>query len=288
MKTFPPQGSERQHTYPFDAESVVEMARLINQAELITKHLGSFPEEINMSRVRDVLDLASGPGSWVLDIAYMYPKINVVGVDLSELVVEYAQATAWARRLENASFRVMDVMKPLAFADSSFDMVNARFLAAFMLPEAWPRLMQECWRITRPGGTTILTDCEAAITTSPALERLQSLGTQAMKKVGQSFSPDGRNFGITPMLSSFLRDAGFRDVQLKAYVIDFSAGTEAHYGFYQDFMIMLNQGQPFLIKTGMATAEEVEYLQQLALAEMMMEDFRGIWYYLRAWGRKPK
>jgi len=39
----------------------------------------------------------------------------------------------------------------------------------------WPALVQECLRITRPGGILLLTECERGISTSPALEELTAL-----------------------------------------------------------------------------------------------------------------
>ncbi len=68
------------------------------------------------------------------------------------------------------------------------------------LPEAWPHLLQECVRITRPGGSIRLTEAEYSLSNSPAFERIGALCTQALKIAGQSFSPDGRHIGITPML----------------------------------------------------------------------------------------
>ncbi len=42
---------------------------------------------------------------------------EVYGVDISQAFVRYASAQAQARRLDNAYFQVMDVLKPLDFDD---------------------------------------------------------------------------------------------------------------------------------------------------------------------------
>jgi SAM-dependent methyltransferase len=274
--------------YVFDLESGPELTRLIYQERLLTNAFDEqLPESLDLSAVHDILDIACGPGSWALDMAYRYPKINVVGIDISKSVIEYVSASARSQGIEdNASFLVMDATKQLAFPDNSFDLVHARLLLGFMLPDAWPALLQECLRITRPGGVICLTECEGSLTSSPALEQLNGMGMLAMKLAGRSFSPDGRSFGITPMLAPLLRDAGYQETKIKAHAIDFSAGTVHHNGFYQDFVIILELARPLLLKLNLTTQEEAERLYYQALAEMMQNDFCALWYFLTAWGKK--
>jgi ubiquinone/menaquinone biosynthesis C-methylase UbiE len=276
-----------EHTYVFDPENAAEMARLITQSQLVTQCLdGPIPAEIDMAAVHDVLDIASGPGSWALDVARDYPHTRVIGVDISALTTQFAHYMAREKGLDNAEFKIMNVLKPLEFPDNSFDIVNARLLIGFMPARVWPDFIQECLRVTRPGGYTILTECDSIISNGPSFEYLNGLGSLAFKKVGISFSPDGRNFGITPMIGRFLRDAGYHDVQSRAYGIDWSADTDLHTGFYQDFVTIFKMGQPLLMKTGLITQEEADMHYERALYEMMQDNFCAIWYYRRVWGQK--
>ena len=274
-------------TYVIDSESGVETARLMHQDRLLTERLGGlFPVEIDASRISDILDLACGPGGWVLDVAHTYPKIQAIGVDISQSIVRYATAQAWAQGLDNAHFEVMDVLKPLAFDDNSFDVVNARLLFGFMPTRAWPDLLRECMRILRPGGLICLNESETGITNSPASERLNEIFLRAMQRAGMVFSPDARHVGITAVLGGLLSNAGFRDIQQRATVIDYSAGTEIHDAFCQNIMVGSKLAQPFMIKLGSTTQEEIDRLYQECQNEIYAEDFRGVWYYLRARGRK--
>src|SRR5437660_4725212 len=101
----------------------------------------------------------------------------------------------------------MDATKRLDFPDESFDVINCRFLVGFMRQQDWPNLLQECMRITRPGGFIRLTECDnIGITNSLAFETLSRLGSGAFKQAGYSFSPDGKGAGITPMLTKFLTE----------------------------------------------------------------------------------
>lgn len=277
-----------ENTYVIDTESVSEMARLIHQDHGITNAMGGlFPGKLNLARIHDVLDLACGPGGWVLDVAYEHPTMHVVGIDVSTTMIAYARSRAGNQNLLNAEFKIMDVLQPLEFPDHSFDFVNGRTLIGFMMPAAWPGLLKECVRITRPGGIIRLTELELSITNSPANEKINSLFGMAGKITGRSFSPDGRNIGITPMLSRFLRDAGCQNIQLQAHVVDFSSEAEAQEDFFQDLRAGIELMQPFLTNMKLITKEEIEALCQQALLEVQSADFCGILYLLSAWGETP-
>jgi predicted O-methyltransferase YrrM len=286
MSTLP--DGQGQITYFIDAENAAEMARLTNLARLITRNMGGlFPPEIDLAGVQRVLDIACGPGGWALDVAQAYPHKEVTGIDISRLMIAYAQAQAREQGLANVQFEVMDALKPLAFADNSFDLVNARFISGFMSKAAWPKLVQEMVRITRPGGIIRLTEIESAMTNSPSAEKLFALCSRALYLSGQSFSVDGRNIGITLMLGRLLRDAGCLTGGKAAYAIDFSFGTEEYTSEYQDLRTFLKLIQPFLVKVGVATQEEIDALYHRAMEEMQSPAFCGIWPFLSIWGTKP-
>lgn len=281
--------SQDENTYFTDAENAAEMARLTVQDRLTTKAMeGLFSEQKDLSNIHDILDIGCGPGGWVLDIAHAYPEKRVTGIDISRLMVEYAKAQAREKGLNNASFQVMDALKPLAFAENSFDLVNARFLTAFMPKAGWSKLLQEAMRIVRPGGIIRLTESEWYLTSSPAYERMHGLMVQALYVTGQIFSPDGRNIGITPQLGRLISDAGFRDIHLSSHVIDASVGSEHHLSQYQNTMVFFKLLQPFLIKAGVTTQEELDRLYPQVLEEMMAENYCSISFLLTVWGTKPQ
>jgi len=288
--TTPADSSQSENTYFIDAENAAEMARLTNQDRIITKMMGSLlPEQLDLvHNIHDILDISCGPGGWVLDVAHVYPEKRVVGIDISTLMIEYALYQAYIQSLNNVSFKVMNALESLDFPDNSFDFVNARLMAAFMPIEAWPGFMQECLRITRPAGIIRLSECEMALTNSPAFEQINRMILRAAQVTKQCFSPDGRNLGITPMLGGFLHDACCQNIQKKASVLDFSAGTEAHASQYHNTMVFFKLIQPFLIKVGVTTQEEIDRWYQQTLTEMQSNEFCGIWYYLSVWGERPR
>ena len=281
-------GSQADNTYVINSSDAAEMARLMRQDQLVTQGMGGlFPEGIDLTDVHRMLDIACGPGGWVLETAFAHSDIDVVGVDISETMIAYATAQAKVQGLENASFRVMNALKPLDFADGSFDLVNTRLIVAFMLPQKWPWFIQECLRILRPGGILRFTDLEWGLSNKAAFEKTCGLFNQALRKAGQSFSPNGLHMGLLPMLRRFLQDAGCHNIGRLAHVIEFSYGTEAHDGFYHDLAVAFKLLQPFITKWQVATQAELDVLYQQVLLEMQLEDFCAVWILLTVWGYKP-
>jgi len=275
-------------TYPIDPENAVEMARLLNQDIMTTKAMGGpLSEQGENPPFQNVLDLACGPGGWVLDVARLLPEAQVTGVDVSKLMTDYGRATAKARGLHNAHFTPTNILEPFPFEDNSFDLINARALVAVLTPRVWPAVLRETFRICCSGGIMRLTESEMPLTNSPAFEQISQMALNAFSMTGRNFSPTARNFGITPMLSKLLKNAGYHNVKYKAYGVDTSTGTEGHESFYQDFMVVLQLGKPFFVGLGLTTDEKYEELYQQTLREMMADDFCAIGYSMTAWGEKP-
>src|SRR5581483_4813107 len=120
-------------------ESGAEIARQMDQDVLITRAMGGlFVEHPDLMQVQRVLDVCCGPGGWALEMAFVYPHLEVVGIDKSRSMIDCARAQAYVQNLENAFFEVMDVTQPLQFPDDCFDIVNARFISSFLTIDDWP------------------------------------------------------------------------------------------------------------------------------------------------------
>jgi ubiquinone/menaquinone biosynthesis C-methylase UbiE len=285
----PSESPQNENTYVIDPESAAEMARLLDQDLLVTKHMGGLlTERPDFANIHRVLDIGCGPGGWVQEVAFAHSDIEVIGIDISQKMIQYARAQAKVQGLDNTRFLVMDATKPLDFPDNYFDLVNGRALTSFLHPTMWSTLIQECWRITRSDGIIRLTEADSlGITTSPALGKLYSKIMQAFHLSGRCFSSEGQYFGITPKLGYFLRKVGYQKLRKTPHILDYSAGEEAHDSMYRDWTIALKLVQPFLLTTKVATQEEADALYQQAMMEMRAEDFTAISYSLSVWGEKP-
>ncbi|HCI78987.1 MAG TPA: class I SAM-dependent methyltransferase [Ktedonobacter sp.] len=279
------------NTYILDAESAIEMARLLDQDKIMTQNMGGIfgeREDTDLLGVSAILDIACGPGGWVLDVARTYPHIEVTGIDISKNAISYARAQTQLLKLQNAHFEVMDALKPLTFPDESFDVVNMRTVIGFVLPQLWPQFLEECRRLLRPGGIIRITEAEWGFSNKAAFELLMLKTSQALQRLNRSFSPNGINIGITPVLRPLLQQANFEQVKMKAYVADGSYGTGGYEAAFQDLKLLFELSRPLWLHTKVMTEQEIETLSTQALAEMQEEDFYALSYLLTVWGVKPE
>jgi len=105
---------------------------------------------------RNVVDLGCGFGKSTRPIKRLYPKAQVVGLDLSAPVLElaHAQAEAMGLALDLRQRSCTDTGLP----DSSCDLVTATMLIHELPPEVLVRTFQETARVLAPGGEVRILD----------------------------------------------------------------------------------------------------------------------------------
>jgi ubiquinone/menaquinone biosynthesis C-methylase UbiE len=282
------QAASSQTGYIVDAENAAEMARLTRQARYLTTEFGLLPTQLDLPEEISLLDLGCGPGEWALEAAPHFPKGQVVGVDISEMMLNYARYSSTQKGLANLRFQHMDARQPLTFPDASFDLIHMRFLVGFMTTPLWPHLLRECWRLLRPGGILCHIEPECVVvTTSPALARYSTMVVQAMRQMDQCFTPSGDLFGITIMQPRLLAQAGFEEIQQESFVLNCSAGTAGNRPFRENFTSFLKLLQPLLVHCELIEQKELDALYTETLESIEAEDFCGAGFFQRAWGRKP-
>jgi hypothetical protein len=93
--------------------------------------------------------------------------------------------------------------------------------------------------------------------------------------------------GATVMLRRYLRDAGCVNIQERPSIMDFSAGSEFYQPMTQQWVIVFELVEPFLLGTGVTTKPELDRLRHQFSIEMLQDNFQGIVYMLTTWGEKP-
>ncbi len=176
----------------------------------ITKHNGGFEatnELLSLCHIEDaheVLDVGCGIGVGSAYIARKH-SCRVVGVDISEKMIEWSRLRAQEERVEDkVQFRVADVLG-LPFEANRFDIVMVESVLAFV--EDKRRAIQECVRVTKPGGYVGLNE------TSWIKEQSPETAARVRASVGTDIP-------IAATWEALWEESGLRDRVVRLHQID--------------------------------------------------------------------
>jgi ubiquinone/menaquinone biosynthesis C-methylase UbiE len=270
-----------------DRSNKEEMTRLTLQDQMLTASMGGvLPEQPDPSMLQRVLDVGCGTGGWLIEVARMYPTIpRLVGVDISDRMIAYAQAQAAAQQVnDRVEFHTMDALRRLEFPAGFFDLVNQRLGLSFVRTWDWLNLLREFERITRPGGVIRLTEADMVESTSTGLTRREQLLLRAFHQAGHFFVPE--QDGITRELVPLLQRYGLQTIQTRVHQLEYRAGTEEGRLFAENMAHGFRTLKPFIQKWTMVP-DDYDALSQQAVSEMQQPGFVATWRLLTVWGNIP-
>ena len=283
-----PQRKNEQPTTYFveDRQNKNELFRLAIQDQMITQAMGGvLPEQEHPEDIQHVLDIGCGAGSWIIEAAQTYPGMSLVGIDISQRMVEYAQKIASTQSVsDRVTFQAMDALRPLEFPNESFDLVNIRLGSGFMRTWDWPQLLLEMQRVARPGG--IIRVMESGVIADDrkgAHLQLHASFVCALFRSGHLFEQEST--GLTKHLPRMLKQYAAQNVQTRHYDLQYQAGTEGGEAYYENFTHLFQALRPFIQKWGCAP-EEYDTIYSRALDEIRQASFCATWELLCAWGVK--
>ncbi len=288
MATESQKSKEQPSTYFVqDRSNKDEITRLHIQDQLLTKGMGGvLPEQDDPARFQHVLDVGCGTGDWLIALAQQLPTATLVGVDVSQRMMEQARHQAQAAGVgDRVEFRVMDALRTLDFPRHSFDLVNQRLGTSYLRTWDWASLLQEYRQVTRAGGVIRITEDDIPTSNLPASRALYELLTAAFGRAGHTFSSEERG-GITSSLKPIMHQAGLLNLQTRAYQLEFRAGTPEGQFFAEDTKHVFRTAAPFLRKWT-TVPPDYESLYQQALRELQQPDFVATWHLLTCWGTNP-
>ena len=135
---------------PYAIHSDSECDRLEKQAVLagLENHLRYVP----VPKTARILDAGCGSGAMARCFASHFADASVIGVDIRDDYVVYAQGRAKEDGLQNVEFRQGSVFD-LPFANASFDVVWSKYVMQWINdPE---KAVAEFRRVTKPGGVVV-------------------------------------------------------------------------------------------------------------------------------------
>jgi ubiquinone/menaquinone biosynthesis C-methylase UbiE len=270
-----------------DRQSEIELRRLTVQDHMVTQSMGGIlPEQAEPAKFRHVLDIACGPGGWLLEAAQTYPTMELTGIDISQRMIEYARHQAASLQVaDRVRFRVMDALLILELPDAYFDLVNLRFSGSFMRTWDWPKMISEMLRVARPGATIRLTDAQVSVeSSSTALARLYEILRCAFYKAGNLFEDE--NTGLINHFAPLLTQHGCKQVQTKVHALTYrSEDAEALTAYHEDMKHVFHTVRPYIAKWGCLPPDYDEIYQQM-LTDMQQPGFHSFAKVLTSWGTK--
>jgi SAM-dependent methyltransferase len=99
-----------------------------------------------------IVDVGCGNGRWVMEVAAQFPSARVTGIDIMQPEPFVSLGRGLDRIPANASFVQSDILQGLPFPDGQFDFVHIRQMYEVIPAAAWGPLLQDVFRVTRPGG----------------------------------------------------------------------------------------------------------------------------------------
>src|SRR5271169_4876937 len=287
MPKKPPKKEHSSTYFVQDRSNKDERTRVLLQDQLVTASMGGvLPEQPDPTLFHRVLDVGCGTGGWLIEAARTYPTIKtLVGVDVSNTMVNYARAAAADQFGKQVQFETKDALLALAFPNDYFDLVNQRFGIGWLRTWEWKKILLEYYRVSRPSGIVRIT--EGHVTNernSPALTTLCQISLETCHHAGLLFT--GSTDGITSQLVRLLTQHGLKDVQSRLHTLVYRAGTVEHQWFYEDMLHLFHVALPFFHKWTRLPSDYQDIYQQ-ALKEMRLPDFEAKYTVLTTWGNKP-
>ena len=170
---------------------------------------------------KEWLDIATGTGDFAIQTAEMFPDSHIVGVDISEGMLEIARQKVADKGLQHMEFTKEDCTS-LTYSDESFDAVTAAFgIRNFADLD---KGLREMCRVLRKGGKLCIVELTTPVC-SPMKQLFKVYSHTVLPLYGRLISGDASAYSyLTKTIEAFpqgermmdiLQQAGFANTYFK-------------------------------------------------------------------------
>src|SRR6266566_4501292 len=220
-----------------------------------------------------VLDVGCGTGQWGFEACQQFPEALVVGFDL------VSGKLSWPPR-----YRLVkgNLLKGLPFADDQFDFVHQRLLVSGVPVAAWPSVVADLVRVTKPGGWLELVEPPLGFEQAgKATQRLFALWKDLTASLELETASE-----VSDSLDGYLLEAGLRGVVRREIQVPVGEwGGRAGALMATDFRVTSTRVCEMLQAQSRLSAEEAGEL--IRSAQQEVEHSQMFWTLAIAFGQKP-
>jgi ubiquinone/menaquinone biosynthesis C-methylase UbiE len=232
---------------------------------------------------RDILDVGTGTGRWAREMAQLFPRAKVVGLDITPPQSDEVASTGvgFDLRPPNYSFVAGNLLEGLPFPDASFDFVHMRLLTFAIPADRWPFVIGELARVTRPGGWVESVEASPPRDGGPAMDLLASWTVAPLARRGVDAI-------FAPKTGDLLVGAGLAQVSAREIPLPMGAyGGRIGSMLALDYFSIIRSFEGLLVDRGLTTAEEFAQTLALAQADIDSPSYHCIFPFYIAFGQRP-
>jgi ubiquinone/menaquinone biosynthesis C-methylase UbiE len=280
------------HTYLINTQdkriNMTDYARLNKQNDLLNHGIGLFPDGYLPGDNHIILDVACGPAGWIRNVALAYPSIRIIGIDNNKLAIKYARENEATKHNPRVFFELADIMQKFNCPSNTFDFINMRFLIGVLPKDKWVDVLQECFRVLKPGGCIRLVELEVSLIAAPAESKIAVMIDMFLEALWTSNKSFARNaIAITPMLPAFLSAAGYSNIHLQPFLLDWSYGKELHPAVLEDFAVSMQELSGVFMKMRSMSGDQFDEVYKGFIEEASRPDHHALWPVNSAHAFKP-
>lgn len=190
-------------------------------------------EEFINQNVRQVLDVACGPGTVSINLAKKYPNIKVTGIDSSSAMIKQCTDIVEQEGLKNAKFVTMNA-DTIQFPNESFDFVVCNLAFPFFSNPT--QSTSGILNAMNPGGTILI-----SVPGRNTWKEFFTIGEELLGDIPAFAKPFLSKFDKAETLPDAMEEAGFVELEITHHLIPFTfdKGIEV-LNFFQGLFELLN------------------------------------------------